>query len=44
MRDGLTLKADVFRPDDRERHPAIPTVFHQSDYPSYLDRPVIPIR
>ncbi len=23
MRDGITLKADVYRPDDRERHPAI---------------------
>jgi putative CocE/NonD family hydrolase len=23
MRDGITLRADVFRPDDRERHPAI---------------------
>ena len=23
MRDGVTLRADVFRPDDREKHPAI---------------------
>ncbi|MBI4763263.1 MAG: hypothetical protein HY787_01485 [Deltaproteobacteria bacterium] len=23
MRDGITLRADIFRPDDREKHPAI---------------------
>ena len=23
MRDGITLRADVYRPDDKERHPAI---------------------
>ncbi|MCZ7576912.1 MAG: hypothetical protein M5U18_07695 [Dehalococcoidia bacterium] len=29
-RDGVTLRADVFRPDDDDR------------YPSYLELPVIP--
>ena len=23
MRDGVTLRADVYRPDDNEKHPAI---------------------
>jgi len=23
MRDGVILRADIFRPDDREKHPAI---------------------
>jgi predicted acyl esterase len=23
MRDGLTLRADVYRPDDKEKHPVI---------------------
>jgi uncharacterized protein len=23
MRDGITLRADVYRPDDHEKHPAV---------------------
>ncbi len=39
MRDGVTLRADVYRPDDKEKHPAIivrtpysKTYSHHSDY------------
>jgi len=39
MRDGVILRADVFRPDDKEKHPAIivrtpygKTYSHHSDY------------
>ncbi|MBN1381831.1 MAG: CocE/NonD family hydrolase [Deltaproteobacteria bacterium] len=39
MRDGVTLRADIFRPDDNEKHPAIvvrtpygKTYSHHSDY------------
>ena len=34
MRDGITLQADVYRPDDKERHPAIVVRTPYSKIPS----------
>jgi len=40
MRDGIILRADIYRPDDPGKCPAI---YHQPDYSSYIDLPVIPV-
>lgn len=41
-RDGVTLRADVWRPDAPGRFPVWQTVFHRSDMPSSIVLPIIP--